>query len=103
MDRGAPRPIGKSHSLQWTTFGSRKRQELNRSNLLRSEGDKIRHVFGLQYLTTRRLSAGVASLNCATERHAGPDDLQLISSRLLRSARERAVHAALHCAPRHSD
>jgi hypothetical protein len=65
MDRGAPRPIGKSHSLQWTTFGSRKRQELNRSNLLRSECDKIRHVFGLQYLTTRRLSAGVASLNYA--------------------------------------
>ena len=62
-----------------------------------------RHVFGLQYLMTRRLSAEVASLNGVTKRHAGPDDLQLISSRLLRSVRERAVHAALHCAPHYSE
>ena len=102
MDRGAPRPIGKSHSLQPTTFGSRKRQELNRSNLLISEGDKIRHVFGLQYLMTRRLSGAVTSLNSAAKRHAGPDDLQLISLRWLRSARASGVHAALHCAPRRS-
>jgi hypothetical protein len=102
MDRGAPTPIGKSHSLQLTTFGSRKRQELNGSNLLFGTCQNPA-CFGLKYRMTRRLSAGVARLNIAAKRHVGRDDLQLINSQLLQSACARGVHTALHCAPHNSD